>query len=125
MPGVTIRYDVQSFVNFANRRVLYELSGYLPRIIAEHLSTGADSPGALVPDDIMLNFNEYGLGDVRGKCILLITVEANLYRQRSRDIDRRTKEIKDAIAALPCFSTLHLKDDQWHVWVRLSKGSFR
>ncbi|MBI2463183.1 MAG: hypothetical protein HYV65_03045 [Candidatus Spechtbacteria bacterium] len=130
MPDVTIRYDRQK----VHRAVLDEMRSRLPNIVAEHLCI-PETDGALTPDDIELNFHAYGPDDLHGKYILEIIIDANLYRKRSANLDQRTQRIKlDIALILELVETklmswfvqgYSIKDDQWFVWVRLSKASFR
>ncbi len=121
MPLVTIKYDS----NIVSKKILKYLTKILPDIVARALHVKERTDGYLTPEDIEVEVKKHGKFDVN-TLALQITIVANDYPQRKKNLEDRTTSIINDLLRHPIIKdNSFISKKQAFVWVLLCPGGFK
>jgi hypothetical protein len=117
MPTVLIRHTNDELTD----AVVRQISKKLPKIVASALSCKIDKKGKLTEKDVAIELMLHGEDDINVKPIS-ITIIANTYPERSKNLMERTMKILKAISEMQL--PQYLQKNKISIWVQLVDGAY-
>ena len=105
-------------------RQIEEIIKALPEIVAQALSVPKSKEAQLNPDEIEVTVIDHGKFD-RNTLHFEVTIFANDYEARRRNLLERTEQIVDGIKKLRTSTGYTVKENESFVWILLCEGGFK
>ncbi len=113
MPEVRVRYNKA----VVDSDTIVRMRSLLPTIVAERLAC-EDPGGGLMPNKVVVSFEQYGSFDRHSESIEVI-IDALEFPKRLENIDERNRKISEEMRKI-----MISRGISYCVWTRLHKGAF-